>query len=179
MRLFLPKYLSHDLPSAGAFTFRSPPDALEADVAPDTAVLFRAPDGEPRVLPAGIHNFAAASMLIFDGDGRLYEAGGELLAQHRRAERQSADLGHDPVGRLPRCVRPAGRRAAARLQGARVRGRRALQRHDVRRLRHHRQLRRAGQPAHRLLSPRRRRRRRPRSAFCSSATARPTSTARR
>ena len=80
MRLFLPKYLSHDLPSAGAFTFSLTPDALEADVAPDTAVLFRAPDGEPRVLPAGIHNFAAASMLIFDGDGRLYEAGGELLA---------------------------------------------------------------------------------------------------
>ena len=43
MRLFLPKYLSHDLPSAGAFTFSLTPDALEADVAPDTAVLFRAP----------------------------------------------------------------------------------------------------------------------------------------
>ena len=80
MRLFLPKYLSPDLPSASAFTFSLAPDALEADVAPDTAVLFRAPDGEPRVLPAGIHSFSAASMLIFDGDGRLYEAGGELLA---------------------------------------------------------------------------------------------------
>lgn len=34
MRLFLPKYLSHDLPSAGAFTFSLTPDALEADVAP-------------------------------------------------------------------------------------------------------------------------------------------------
>ena len=75
-----------------AFVFPSPPasaadgvsftltvDALEADAASGRVTAYLSDADAPRVIPAERFNFRNASLLIFDADGRLVEAGGNLV----------------------------------------------------------------------------------------------------
>ncbi len=54
-------------------------DALEADAASGRVTAYLSDADAPRVIPAERFNFRNASLLIFDADGRLVEAGGNLV----------------------------------------------------------------------------------------------------
>lgn len=55
-------------------------NGVETDVTPDTAVVYTNGTDAPRVIPSEKFNFRNARLLIFNRNGKLIEAGGELLA---------------------------------------------------------------------------------------------------
>lgn len=71
---------STKIPFRANASFTLTVDEVEASPKSNELIAFTNDTDQPRVLPTDLYNFRNAKLMVFDANGKLIEAGGELLA---------------------------------------------------------------------------------------------------